>query len=148
MRCVRACLPVRARRTGGQVQRDHRQLAVVGFEEAPFGVEFLHAEAHDNALRLAPAVQRDASVALLLGRMQVPLVSLEAERPVGEIRLLRLYFLQADDVGLLRGEPAEHALPFRGADAVHIQRDDPQSEASRWESWKRRRAPPTTRPGH
>jgi len=46
------------------------------------------------------------------------------ERRIGQLILLRLGFLQANDVGLLFPQPGEEILVGRGADAVGVETDD------------------------
>src|SRR6185436_8055489 len=65
--------------------------------------------------------------------MEVPLVALDLEGTAGrvvasKVRLLRFRFLQADDVRLLRREPAEKALALRRADAVDVKGNDFQDD--------------------
>ena len=93
------------RGSGGQVERDHRQLAEVGLEEAPFGVELADAEAHDHAASaLASAVERRPRRSPSSRRaVKVPSKLLDGEAAaVSRSASCALHFLQADDVGLLR----------------------------------------------
>src|SRR5579871_6055 len=60
-------LALRARGTGGQVQRHDRQRAEPRLEIAALRVELGRAEAANDLIRLAPRVDRDAAVAALGG---------------------------------------------------------------------------------
>ena len=53
--------------TGWQVERNHRQLAEVGLQVAPFGIELGIAEALDDAVRRPPRIDADAAVTFFLG---------------------------------------------------------------------------------
>jgi hypothetical protein len=114
--------PARARRN--VERRDREVVAEVHAHEAPLDVVLGHAEAAHDAVRLASRIDRDAAVAFFL-RIDEGGTELGAIERLGrELMLLRLGFLQADDVGLLLVHPAEEALAGGRADAVEICRDD------------------------
>src|SRR3546814_6669322 len=78
----------------------------------------------------APAGDRHAAVALLGGRIAEPgLVTGRQEVGVqpgraGQLVLLGLVFLHAQQVGVLGGEPVEETLACRGTHAVGVEADD------------------------
>src|SRR5690606_681461 len=87
-------------------------------------VERRPAQRRAHLVRLTTAVDRHAAVALFGDRVAVMAVAERAEAGVGQLVLLRLGFLQADDVGLLAFQPAEETLGRSGADAVGVEADD------------------------
>src|SRR3569833_2008109 len=107
---------------GGLVERDDGEMAVVGLDVAAFGIEFLDAEALDDALWRLAGVDADAAVALLLGVVEGAAEAAAGHEFRPEVGGLRLEFLHADDVGMLRGEPIEKALGGGGADTVEVGR--------------------------
>src|SRR5258708_39331522 len=113
-------LAVRTGRAGGQVDRHHPELAEARLDVASLGVEFLALEAAARLVRLPAAVKSDAAIAFLLGKAVARRVPLQRVQRRVQIRLLALDLLQADDVGALRGEPAEQALLRRRTDAVDV----------------------------
>ena len=91
-----------------------------------FRIEFLRAEAHMRHRRLDPRVEPGAAVALLLGVVEPAGVRRARQQLGRHILFLRLQFLDADDVGVLRGEPLERTFARRGPDAIEVQRDNAQ----------------------
>src|SRR5205085_2743960 len=77
---------------------------------APFGVELAAGEAAPHLVGGLPAVERHAAVALLLGEGVAAFVELEPVQLRIEVGLVAFQLLEADDVRLLRGEPAEQSL--------------------------------------
>src|SRR5690606_39883948 len=67
-----------------------------------------------------------AAVALLLGRVEMPVQFADAPHLVGDVGLGGLDLLHADEVGPLRGGPLVEALALRGPDTVEVGRDDSQ----------------------
>ena len=88
------------RRARGQVQADHRELAVARLEIAALGVEGRVAEPIEDGVGLARQVEADAAVAGLAGRIEhdAPAfrmgIRMRVELLAGDARLL-----QADDIG-------------------------------------------------
>src|SRR5512139_1904555 len=144
-------LALLAARPGGLVERDDGELAVVGLDVAALGVEFGHAEAFDDFLWRRPRVDADAAVAFLLGVVEGAAKAVALDELWPEVGGLRLEFLHADDVGVLRGQPVEETLGGGGADAVEVGRYNshrvylfkksrkcPITEPSLWNSPSRR----------
>src|SRR6266850_3011421 len=119
-------LAVRPRRAGGQIDRDYPELAEARLDVASFRIELARLEAALHLVRRPAAIERDAAVALLLRKSVAGLIELQAVQLRVEIRLLAFHLLQADDVGTLRGEPAEQALFRRRPHAVDVEGDDAQ----------------------
>jgi len=108
--------------TGGLVERDDGEVAVVGFNITALGVEFGHAEAFDDLLRRRAGVDTDAAVAFFLGVVKSAAEAVARHEFGLEVGGLRLEFLHADDVGALSGQPVEEAFGGGGADAVEVGR--------------------------
>src|SRR6185312_5609059 len=73
----------------------------------------------------APGVDRDAAVTLLRDRVAIKaMMAIGAELGVGQLRFLRLGFLDAGDVRALRGQPIEKAFACGRTDAVGVEGDD------------------------
>ena len=106
------------------IEADEREAGGARFQIASLAVDFRPADAVLHLLRRVFQVQCDAAVALLF-RVVVVVVR---ERKVGavafELRQLRLGFLDADGVGVLRAEPLEEALARGASDAVGVKGDD------------------------
>src|SRR5690606_38697473 len=113
-----------AGRSGGNVERNHAEVAVARLDVAALVVERCPAERSAYLVGFAPAVDRHAAVALLRDRVAVHAVAERAEAGIGELVFLGLVFLQADDVGLLAFQPAEKSLVGSGTDAVGVEADD------------------------
>src|SRR5262245_5589397 len=111
---------MRPGRARGHVDRDHRELAELGFQVTPLVVELARTETVDDLVGAGAAVERDAAIALFLRAAENVVVVPEREGGAGEVGLLRLDLLQADDVGLLPGEPAVKALLRGRAQAVDV----------------------------
>ena len=118
--------PLLGARAGRQVEGHDGELAEVGLQVAAFGVDVENAKPLDDPIGFAAAVEAHAAVPFLLGVMEPALQAGGSAHGVGEIRGLRLQFLQAHDIGILPFEPGEEALGHRRADAVHIDGDDAQ----------------------
>ena len=76
-----------------------------------------------HLLRLVPAIQRHARIALFLSAVKEDMITLEAHG-LGDIAFLGLYFLQTHDIGLLALHPIEKTLGCRGPDAVQVLGND------------------------
>src|SRR5690606_1431294 len=111
--------------SGGDIERHHRQVAEARLDVAPLVVERIPAQAGAQFIGLAAAVDRHAAVALLGGRVaEGDVVAGGPERLARELVLLGLGFLDAQDVGVLFGEPVEKSLVGRRTDAVGVEADD------------------------
>src|SRR5688572_23833743 len=118
------CLPVRTSGAGRKVKRHDREPAEARFDATALVIEFLLTEAALDLIGRAPAVKRDARVAFLDRVFVETVIARGTETGVRlELLHLRLGFLQADDVSILRGQPVEKALLRRRADAVEIEAD-------------------------
>src|SRR5690606_11732290 len=107
------------------VERDDAEVAEPRLDVAPFLVERLPAQRGADLVRLAPGVDGHAAVALLRGGVAEPgLVAGGQELRPRELVLLGLGFLDAEDVGVLRGEPVEESLAGRRAQAVGVEAGD------------------------
>src|SRR6185436_1765594 len=111
-----------------QVERDHPQLAEARLDVAALGVELAHREAAPYFVRRASAVEGDAAVAFFLGEGVAGLEGLEPVQLRIEVGLVALQLLQAHHVGALRRQPAEQALACGAADAVDVERYDPDGK--------------------
>src|SRR5690606_41845695 len=109
-------LAIRRARPGRQVEGDHRQVLVDRLEVAPFRIELLVAEADDEPLGRPPAIESDPAIALLLGRMEVPLELADAPHLLRNIGLGGLDLLDTDEIGGLRRNPFMESLALRGAE--------------------------------
>lgn len=118
------CLPHIARRAGREVAIEHRPVAKIRAENAPFGVVFCNAATLDHLVRFLAREGRYAAVALLFRRVGKGFVT-QFRKQIG-INLLRLRFgfLDADDVKIVITHPVVEALFQRCADAVQIVRND------------------------
>src|SRR5262249_52442393 len=115
-------LAMRPRRARGQIDGDEPQVAEARLDIAPFGVELTTGEAAPHFIGSRPAVERATAVALLPREGMAALEELEAMELGVEVGLVAFQLLQADDVRLLRGEPAEESLLCRRTDAVDVER--------------------------
>src|SRR5690606_18797007 len=114
-----------AGRAGGNVERNHGEIAEARLDVAPFLVERFPAQRGSDLVGLAPGVDGHSAIALLGGRVA-------EERPVavyhelrrGELVLLGLGLLHAQDVGILLAEPVEKALAGSRTYAVGVEADD------------------------
>jgi len=79
------------------------------------------AEAFDDAVGRLPGINADAAVALFLGGMKATGEARRVAQRGSQIGQLRLEFLDADDVGLLRRQPVEKSLAGSGTDTIEIQ---------------------------
>src|SRR5262245_3273305 len=122
------CLAVRPGGAGGQVKGDDPELAEARLDVAALVVELAHREAAPHFVGRAPAVERDAAVALLLRERMTGLERLQAVQLGIEIALVAFQFLQADDVGTLRLQPAKRTLARGAPNAVDVERDDPDGK--------------------
>src|SRR5690606_39675386 len=110
---------------GGDVERDHAEVAEARLDVAPLVVEVRPAQHRAHLVRLAPGVDRHAAVALLGGGVAVEaVVAVRAEAGIGQLVFLRLGLLQADHVGVLLAQPVEETLAGGRADAVGVEADD------------------------
>ncbi len=106
---------------GRQVERNHRQPVEVGLEVAPFGIELGVAETFDDAIGMLSRINADAAVAFPFGGMEATGESGRRAQRGCQVGQLRLEFLDADDVGLLRRQPLEKSLVRGGTDTIQIQ---------------------------
>ncbi len=105
----------------GKVAGVKQEIAVVGDDQATFGIEsFLTEAADDDALRLALGIEANARIPLLLGGVEPCCVAL---RLAGlRVHLFRQgsNFLEPHDVRLGLPEPIQEALASTGAEAVDV----------------------------
>src|SRR6185437_16183057 len=114
-----------ARRTRWHVQRHDRQLAEARFDVAPLIVERFPAELREHFVGLAFRVDRDAAVTLLRHRVAIEtMMAIGTKTRLGKLRFLRLGFLDAGDIRVLRGQPIEEAFARGRTDAVGVEGDD------------------------
>ena len=106
------------------VEADERKTGVARLQIAAFAVDFRPADAVLHRLRRVLQVQGDAAVAFFFGVVVVVV----GEREVGvvafQLRQLRLGFLDADGVGVLRLQPLKKTLARGSTDAVGVECDD------------------------
>ena len=113
------------RAAGGNIERDHAEIAVARLDVAAFVVERGPAQRGDDLVRLALAVDRHTAVALLGDGVAVEAVmAIRTEHRVGQLVFLGLGFLDAQDVGVLGTEPVQEALGRGGTDAIGVETDD------------------------
>src|SRR5690606_29791200 len=145
-----------AGRAGGDVERDHAEVAEARLDVAALLVEVRPAQRGDHRIRFAPRIDRHAAVALLGRRVAVEaVVAVRAEGRVGQLVLLGLGLLHADHVGLLLPQPVEEPLAGGRADAVGVEADDAHGVAGRGRRKRRAQArrgpkvsaPPPAMPG-
>ena len=115
---------------GGDVDGHDAELAEAGFEVAAFGVELFGAKAVDDAVGLFAAEEGDAAVAFAFGGIVEAVVA--GGRRLVRVELLGVgaELLDADEVGVLLGEPGVEALADGGAEAVGVEGDDAHRGAS------------------
>ncbi len=117
-------MPLGARGTRGQVQRNDRKIAELRFEVAALAIEFRHTEAAHDARGLVARVDGNAGVAFAFGVVKEALVACDLDVVIGQLVEVSLRFLQADEVGLLFREPAEEPLARRGTDPTAVHGND------------------------
>src|SRR5690554_5400545 len=103
-----------------QIHRNDGELVIHQLQVAAFSINFDHAQAFDDLLGLVPGVNADAAVALAFGIVKIALVTGGVAHVFSQVGVLRLQFLHADEVGILRGQPLQKAFSDGGADAVKI----------------------------
>src|SRR6185503_13895051 len=101
---------------------DHPELAEARLDVAALGVELAAGETAPHLVGRTAAVERDPAIALLLREGVAGLERLQPVQLRVEIGLVALQLLQADDVRLLRRQPAEQPLAGGRADAVDVER--------------------------
>ena len=106
------------------VEADEGEAGVARFQVAAFAVDFCPADAVLHRLRRVFQVQCDAAVTLLFRVVIVVVGKGKIGGVAFQLRQLRLGFLDADSVGVLRVEPLEEALARGGTDAVGVECDD------------------------
>jgi len=94
------------------------------FDVAAFRVDVGDAEALDDLLGLLFRVDADAAVSLLLRIVEITMEAGRIEHFQGKVGRLRLEFLQADDIGVLAGQPLVHTFLGGGSNSVKIQADN------------------------
>src|SRR5262245_3639408 len=117
-----AGLPVRAARSRRQVDGNDGKLAEVRPHVAPLGIGLLVAYAAGHTAWLAPAVEPDPAVALLLGAVEEAAETARCAHDLVEIAVLRLQLLHAHDVRALAAHPPEEVLARRRAYAIEVKR--------------------------
>jgi len=116
------------------VEGDHAEVAEARFDIAAFLVERRPAQRGDDLVGLTLAVDRNPAVALLGAGIAVEaMVAIRAEHRIGQLGLLGLGFLQAQDIGVLCAEPVEEALAGGRTDAVGVEADDAHAVDSGWQ---------------
>ena len=106
------------------IKANERKTGVARLQIAAFAVDFRPADAVLHRLRRVFQVQGDAAVALLFRVVIVVVGKGKIGGVAFQLRQLRLGFLDADSVGVLRVEPLEEALARGGTDAVGVECDD------------------------
>ena len=106
--------------SGRQIHRNDRQLVVNQFNVAPFGIDFSHAQPFDHFQWLRSCINAHTAVAFFLGIVKVTRVTRGALHLRGQVVGLGLQFLQADEVGVLFGQPVQEAFVHGGANAVQV----------------------------
>src|SRR5688572_24028792 len=115
--------------TRRNVEGHHAEVAEARLDVAALVVERGPAHRGQDFVGFAAAVDGHAAVALLRARVLEPgAVAVRAEGAVVQLVLLRLGFLQAQDVGVLAGEPVEEALGGGRTQAVGVEADDAHRE--------------------
>lgn len=82
------------------------------------------ADVAQNLQRLLPAQQRDAGIALALGRIGVNVVTVYAGQGLGDLIFLGLGFLQQDAIGVDSSQSFGKTFALHGANAVNVPGDD------------------------
>ena len=113
-----------ARGAAGDIDADHRDVAEIGAEHAPFAVVAGVAHARDDAVGLHLAEDCHARIALLLGGVDVTVVAEFLHGEGVNLLGLRLALLYAEDVGALLPEPVEEPFADGGADTVEVVGDN------------------------
>jgi hypothetical protein len=122
-----AGLRLLARRARGKVDRHDAQVAVIGLDVAALRVELGDAQARHDLVGLAPRIDADPAVAPLLGGVEERVVAARRQQRPGEVGLLALDLLQANDVRALPAHPRHEALGAGRAQAVDVKRDYPHT---------------------
>src|SRR4030065_1250246 len=77
-----------------------------------------------HLVRFAPAVGGPAGKPLLLGTIEVAVIACGSTHRIGEVSLVSLDLLQADNIRLLSPHPLEEALGGGGTNAVEGEGND------------------------
>ena len=99
-----ACRLLRTR-AGGQIDRNHRQIAEDHLDVAAFGVNVGNAQSLDDLVGLASAIDANAAVAFFLGVMEVAVMARRIEHGRAHVANLGLELLHADEIGILLLQP-------------------------------------------
>ena len=113
-------------RTGWDIHRNHGEIAEVSFDITPFGIELFTAKPRAYSLRCLVGIQAHAAVALFLREMKMPACAGQFAQGLIEIGLLSLDLLDTQHIRPMRFEPLCDTFALSRAQAIEVERDDPQ----------------------